>query len=157
MVANVDIPDMKLHHPLRINNNGLDAIFFSAEGVRDAASEIDEHGEVQLAGCMKGFRGSDIGVGEQKDFAACRLEEAHLLFQRFTDPYGIIIELRDCDEEDWSPDVILKANRPAIVGCEFKVRCGFPDRDARWWRSEACIDKQEGSPHRHRNQPECNQ
>ena len=84
---------------------------------------------------MKCFCGCDIGVGEEKDFATCRLEEAHLLFQRFTNPDGIIVELRDCDEEDWAPDVILKANRPTIVGGELEVRCGFSDGDARWRRA----------------------
>jgi len=84
---------------------------------------------------MKCFCRSDIGVGEEKDLTACRLEEAHLLFQRFTDPDGIIVQLRDRDEEDWAPDVILKANFTTIVGGELEVRCGFSDGDARWRRA----------------------
>jgi hypothetical protein len=44
--ADIDIPDMELDHPFSIHNDGLDTPFFSAKGVCNAASEVDEHWEV---------------------------------------------------------------------------------------------------------------
>jgi hypothetical protein len=38
MMADIDIPDMELNHPLCIHNDGLDAIFFGSKGVCNAAT-----------------------------------------------------------------------------------------------------------------------